>query len=78
MRVYLRDRLEDVIPLIESPLLILRGRENRILSEGWARTLAAAARDGRFAEMPGAHRFPWAEPEAWSEPVRRLALEVGA
>jgi pimeloyl-ACP methyl ester carboxylesterase len=76
VRVHLADRLEDVVPRLQVPLLVLHGQEDRVCREQWARELCARARDGRFASMPGAHSFPWAAPDAWSAPVRRLAEEV--
>lgn len=76
VRIHLDDRLEEVVPELAMPVLVLRGREDRILGEEWARQLAGIARDGRYLEMPGAHTFPWLDPAAWSEPIRRLAMEV--
>lgn len=73
VRVHLADRLEDVVPRLSVPVLVLHGDEDRVCREQWARELAARARDGRFASMPGAHSFPWADPDAWSDPIRRLA-----
>jgi hypothetical protein len=29
-----------------------------------------------FATVPGAHSFPWTAPDAWSQPIERLAREV--
>jgi pimeloyl-ACP methyl ester carboxylesterase len=76
VRVHLADRLEDVVPRLQVPVLVLHGEQDLVGSEGWARELSARARDGRFASMPGAHSFPWADPSAWSGPIRRLAEEV--
>ena len=58
------------------PVLVLRGREDRLSTVAWVQRLAALARQGRMVELPGAHTFPWAVPNAWSEPVRtRFLLE---
>jgi len=76
LRVHLRDRLEDVVPRVGVPLLVLHGERDQLCSEEWARALAAAAPDGRFASMPGPHSFPYTHPEAWSEPIRRVAEEL--
>jgi pimeloyl-ACP methyl ester carboxylesterase len=76
LRVHLRDRLEEVVPRIGVPLLVLHGERDLLCSEAWARALAAAAPEGRFASMPGPHSFPWTHPQAWSEPIRRLAEQV--
>ncbi|MEU8804528.1 alpha/beta hydrolase [Spirillospora sp. NPDC048819] len=72
VRAHLDDHLEDILPEIAVPVLVLRGREDRLLTEAWARELARKARDGRFVDVPGAHTFVWPHPDAWSEPIRRL------
>ena len=76
LRVHLADRLEDVVPRIAVPVLVLRGTDDRICTEAWARDLAGLAPDGRFRPVPGAHSFVWTSPGAWSEPVETLAREV--
>lgn len=72
VRAHLDDHLEDVLDGVPFPVLVLRGREDRLLTETWARGLARRAPDGRFAEVPGAHTFVWPYPDAWSEPIRSL------
>jgi pimeloyl-ACP methyl ester carboxylesterase len=72
----LADRLEDVVPRVAVPVLVLYGDSDRLCTEDWARELAERAPDGRFATLPGAHSFPYASPDAWSEPMRQLAEEV--
>jgi pimeloyl-ACP methyl ester carboxylesterase len=76
VRVHLRDRIEDSVAALRIPLLVLRGSDDRLTTRAWARDLAAAAPSGRFLELPGAHTFPWAHPQAWSEPVHRLTLDA--
>lgn len=76
LRVHLRDRLEDVVPRVGVPLLVLRGERDRLCTEEWARALAGAAPDGRFVPVPGPHSFPYTHPEAWSEPIRELAQHM--
>jgi pimeloyl-ACP methyl ester carboxylesterase len=75
VRAHLADRIEDVLGDAPFPVLVLRGREDRLLTAEWARELARTAPDGRFVEVPGAHTFVWPFPDAWSEPIRRLAIE---
>jgi pimeloyl-ACP methyl ester carboxylesterase len=76
VRAHLRDDLEESLAAVTAPVLILRGREDRLLTRGWAGRLAERTEPGMVVELPGAHTFPWLDPEAWSEPVRRLALGV--
>jgi pimeloyl-ACP methyl ester carboxylesterase len=78
VRAHLRDDLEESVTAIRVPILVLRGREDRLLTRSWAQHLARRARDGTVVELPGAHTFPWLDPEAWSEPVRAHALGAPA
>ncbi|MGP4046146.1 alpha/beta fold hydrolase [Streptomyces sp. 2A115] len=71
--VHLRDNLEDSVVQLRVPLLVIRGREDRISTARWGRQLADLVPDGRYVEVPGAHTFPWLVPDAWSEPVQQLA-----
>jgi pimeloyl-ACP methyl ester carboxylesterase len=76
VRVHLRDRIEESVAALTVPVLVLRGADDRLSTAEWARGLAAAAPSGRYQEVPGAHTFVWADPAAWSEPVRQLALDA--
>lgn len=76
LRAHLRDRLEETVPRIRGPLLVLRGREDALCTDRWARHLADVAEDGRLLTFPGPHTFLWRDPTAWSEPLRDLAAEV--
>jgi pimeloyl-ACP methyl ester carboxylesterase len=76
VRVHLRDHIEDALAALPVPLLVLRGTEDRLTTAAWARSLAAAVPSGRYLEVPGAHTFVWPYPQAWSAPVRRLALDA--
>ncbi|UGY90301.1 alpha/beta fold hydrolase [Streptomyces gobiensis] len=75
-RVHLADALEDSVAQLRVPVLVIRGREDRIGTARWARELAGLVPEGQLAEVPGAHTFPWLDPEAWSEPVRGLAARA--
>lgn len=77
LRVHLADALEDVVPQVPVPVLVLHGDQDRLCTPEWARQLSEAAPDGRFGAVPGAHSFVWTAPEAWSGPIERLAREVG-
>lgn len=76
VRVHLRDRLEDTVPRLPMPVLVLRGDHDRLLSKRWTHELVEQARDGRLATMPGPHTFPWVAPRAWNQPVRQLATQA--
>lgn len=76
LRVHLRDHLEDTVPRIRGPLLVLLGRDDRLCTERWARQLVDSAEDGRLGTLPGPHTFLWRDPAAWSEPLHDLAAQA--
>ncbi len=77
LKVHLADALEDVVPRVPVPVLVLHGDDDRICTRPWAQELAGLAPDGRFRAVPGAHSFVWTAPSAWSAPIEELAREVG-
>ncbi|MDA3642502.1 alpha/beta hydrolase [Saccharopolyspora indica] len=76
LQVHLRDRLEETVLRVRGPVLVLRGDQDGLSTERWARALAAAAAGGRFAAVPGPHSFVWSAPSAWLEPIREAAASV--
>jgi pimeloyl-ACP methyl ester carboxylesterase len=76
VRVHLLHVMEEPLARLTVPLLVLRGEQDRLSTPEWGRRLALIVPDGRYAELPGAHTFPWRDPQAWSEPVRELAQTV--
>lgn len=76
LRAHLRDHLEDTVPRIRGPVLVLLGQEDRLCTPTWARGLAERAENGRLVTVPGPHTFLWRDPAVWSEPLRRLATQV--
>jgi pimeloyl-ACP methyl ester carboxylesterase len=76
IHVHLKDHLEDTIPTLRMPVLVLRGESDRLCTEEWARGLAESAPEGRFLSLRGPHNFLWVDPEVWSEPVRNFARQV--
>jgi pimeloyl-ACP methyl ester carboxylesterase len=73
--VHLRDRMEDVLPGITCPTLVIRGEQDKLSTRRWAKDLAARAENGRFVEVPGPHTFLWRDPAVWSEPIERLTAD---
>jgi pimeloyl-ACP methyl ester carboxylesterase len=72
LRAHLRDRLEETVPRVHGPLLVLLGEQDRLCTEQWARELADLAEDGRLVTVPGPHTFLWRDPSSWSGPLREL------
>jgi len=58
----LGDRLEDRVPLINAPTLVLRGDRDVIVPNAWARRLAAALPRGTFREVKGPHIIMFSDP----------------
>lgn len=62
-----RDRIEDVLPVLGCPVLVLRGRHDAIAPEDWLERLTAGAPAGtsgvpvrhRDTVAGGAHLVPW-------------------
>ena len=50
----LRDRMEDRLPKIAAPVLVVRGERDPIVSQAWAKRVAALAPRGHLVVMPGA------------------------
>lgn len=53
-REMLQDRLEDRLPKVTAPVLVVRGDRDPIVSEGWAERLARLAPQGCLVVVPGA------------------------
>ena len=83
VRASLRHHIERPLRRLTVPLLVLRGADDILSTPGWARHLVDAAtqheqRDGRYAELAGAHGFPWLDPGAWSAPTEQFARTLWA
>ncbi|WP_439692524.1 alpha/beta fold hydrolase [Curtobacterium sp. SP.BCo] len=71
LRPMLRYRLEDTIAELRQPVLVVRGSEDPIARHDWSVRVAAAARRGTFAELPGPHHVQERQPVAFA----RLAAD---
>ncbi|MFU8872685.1 alpha/beta fold hydrolase [Micromonospora sp. SL4-19] len=76
VRAHLRHAMEEPLARLMVPLLVLRGEQDRLSTRQWARHLIGMVPEGQYAELPGAHTFPWLDPRAWSAPIRRFAEAV--
>jgi pimeloyl-ACP methyl ester carboxylesterase len=72
VRASLRHDIETCVRRLAVPLLVVRGVDDVLSTPQWARHLAAIVPDGRYAEVPGAHGFPWLDPGAWSAPTEQF------
>jgi pimeloyl-ACP methyl ester carboxylesterase len=72
-RRMLEHRIEDRLPLVAAPTLVVRGERDAIVPREWAQRVASLVPDGEFAEIPGAaHATHFTHPEE----VRALANEL--
>ena len=65
MDVARRHRIDHLLPGVACPVLVVRGRHDRISPADWVATLAALAPQGQAATLPaGAHMVPITHPAA--------------
>jgi pimeloyl-ACP methyl ester carboxylesterase len=64
-RYMLDDRIEEKMPRLSMPVLLLRGEHDPIAPQGWVERLARLAKVGEVAVVPGvAHAVNYTAPEA--------------
>ncbi|WP_065964649.1 alpha/beta fold hydrolase [Curtobacterium sp. UCD-KPL2560] len=68
----LRHRLEDALPTVTQPVLVVRGDRDPIARRDWATSLAALAPRGAFVELPGGHHVQERQPQALARLVDEL------
>lgn len=60
-----RDRIDHALAAVEAPVLVVRGRHDRIAPQDWTQALADGARQGRAQTLSaGAHMVPLTRPAA--------------
>jgi 2-hydroxy-6-oxonona-2,4-dienedioate hydrolase len=74
--IALRDRIEDKLPRIHVPALVVRGERDRIVSQGWAERVAGSLPRGRLAIIRGAaHTANFSHPTEFANLMMRFARE---
>jgi pimeloyl-ACP methyl ester carboxylesterase len=64
-------RIEDDLPAITRPVLVVRGGRDRVVPQGWAEEVTAALPDGRLAVVPGqGHALNFSAPGPLSAAIR--------
>jgi 2-hydroxy-6-oxonona-2,4-dienedioate hydrolase len=65
-QIALRDRIEDKLPQLAMPVLVVRGQHDPIVSQRWVEELRAKLPNGRLVITPGAHTPNFSEPDAFA------------
>jgi 2-hydroxy-6-oxonona-2,4-dienedioate hydrolase len=75
-RAALADRIEERLPLIEQPTLVLRGEKDAFVSAEWAERVSALLPRARLVSIPGEpHAVHYTRPDLVAALVRELLLE---
>lgn len=69
-QIALQDRIEDKVPRLEMPVLVVRGQHDPIVSRRWVTELTEALPNGRLVITRGAHTPNFSEPDAFAGVVR--------
>jgi pimeloyl-ACP methyl ester carboxylesterase len=78
-RVVLADRIEDRLPLIEQPTVVVRGEEDGFISRAWAERVATLLPRGRLVPIAGeAHAVHYTRPDLVAGIISELSLEERA
>jgi pimeloyl-ACP methyl ester carboxylesterase len=73
----LRDRVEDKLPHVDVPAMVVRGEHDRLVPQPWAEESTRLLPQGRLAVIGGAaHTVPVAQPARCAEVVDRFVTEV--
>jgi pimeloyl-ACP methyl ester carboxylesterase len=76
VRAAFADRIEERLPLIEQPVLVVRGERDPFVTADWAERAVALLRDGRLAVVPGApHAVHYSRPDVVARLVAELLVE---
>lgn len=76
VRAALADRIEDRLPLIEQPAVVVYGEGDGFISREWAEQVAELLPRGRLVTIPGApHAAHYTRPDLVAEILRDLLVE---
>jgi 2-hydroxy-6-oxonona-2,4-dienedioate hydrolase len=76
LRVMFEDRIEEKLPRIEAPVMVLRGERDRIVPQRWTEEVARLLRTDRLFVIPGAgHALNYSAADALMRLVRPFLRE---
>lgn len=71
VRIAMRDRIEERLPCVRHPTLVLRGEYDPVAPQRWVEEVVRLLPDGRLMVVPGVgHAFNYSAPDAFVEAVR--------
>ncbi|WP_079064369.1 alpha/beta fold hydrolase [Streptomyces sp. NRRL F-4489] len=74
----LRDRIEDKLPYVDRPALVVRGARDRMVPQEWAEEAARLLPRGRLAVVPDSgHMVPYRRPRELAETVAAFLARHG-
>jgi pimeloyl-ACP methyl ester carboxylesterase len=72
----IRDRVEDKLPRIVAPTLVVRGSLDPVVPQAWAERAARLLPNGRLAVIPGGtYTLNYAMPDRIAAAIRPFLLE---
>lgn len=72
------DRIEERLPFVEQPAVVVRGGDDRFVSAEWAEQVTALLPDGRLVVVPGEpHAVHFTQPATVAGVVREFLAEEG-
>ncbi|WP_344953701.1 alpha/beta fold hydrolase [Actinomadura miaoliensis] len=73
----LRDPLEDRLPRVDVPALVVRGEHDAIVPQAWTEEVTRLVPDARLAVVPGSpHMVPYRRPDALARLVEGFLRET--
>ena len=74
-RSVLADRIEERLPAIEQPAIVVHGEKDGLVSREWAEQAAALLPRGRLVIVPGEpHAIPYTQPRLLARIVQELLV----
>ena len=75
-RAVLDDRIEERLPAIEQPTLVVHAEQDGLVSRAWAEEVTELLPDGRLVVIPGeAHAVPFTQPSLLTGMITALLAE---
>ncbi|MEV0057461.1 alpha/beta hydrolase [Saccharopolyspora shandongensis] len=76
-RAALCDPIEDKLPKVQQPTLVVRGEYDRMVPKDWAEEVTRLLPQGRLRTWPGAaHMVPFADPSGLADALDEFVSEV--